>query len=138
MHRGLYPKPSDRGLRGACGLSIAASGLGEVSRCTYRIPAGAVWHYKYGRWYIPQVNHHTLERPTSNTSSPVASRLQPIAIMLHLFALATHTRVAAIENRASLWAGCPSSPVPVWLGTIVATFDSQRVLIRKRVVSMPG
>jgi hypothetical protein len=35
MQRGLYPKPSDRGFRGACGLSIAATGLVEVSISVY-------------------------------------------------------------------------------------------------------
>ena len=147
MHRGLYPKPSDRGLRGACGLSTAANGLGKksadavygtMSTKKLREPRFEKKQKQEDGWYIPKINHHTLERPTSNTSSPVSSRLQPIAIMLHLLTLSTHTRVAAIENRASLWAGCPSSPIPVWLCTIVATLDSQRALIRKREVAMPG
>jgi hypothetical protein len=84
------------------------------------------------------MNRHVLKRPTNNATASVACRLESITIVLDLFALAAHARVAAIENRARLWAVCPAAPVPVWLCAIVATLDSQRVLIRIREVPMPG
>jgi hypothetical protein len=57
--------------------------------------------------------------------------------MRYFLTLTAHASLAAVEERRSLWRR-PASPVPVWLGTIIPTLDSQSVFVCVSVIPVPG